>query len=149
MLPRVWLEAFVARAAGDGEGTRRAFARAREWAAANVAQHPDDPAALALLGLADAGLGHKEDALREGRRAVEILPVTADAVDGPPLVGTLALIRAWVGEPDAAMNDLAGLRNLPSGPDYGQLRYDPAWSVLRGRPDFQAMLGQMEPRMEP
>ena len=61
---------------------------------------------------------------------------------------TLALIRAWVGEPDAAVDGLVGLKNLPSGPDYGQLRYDPAWGVLRGRPDFQAMLGQMEPRMD-
>ena len=149
MVPRVWLEAFISRAAGDGERARTALAVARDTAAASVAQHPDDPAAMALLGLADAGLGHKEDALREGRRAVEMLPISTDAMDGPPLVGTLALICAWVGEPEAAMDHLSALKRMPGGPDHGQLRYDPAWSVLRERKDFQTMLTQLEPRMQP
>ncbi len=149
MTSTAWLKVFVARAAGDGERARQALAEARDNATASVAQHPDDPAALALLGLADAGLGHKEEALREGQRAVEMLPISADAMDGPPLVGLLALICAWVGEPDAAMKHLIFLKDKFGGPDYGQLRYDPVWSALRERQDFQAMLTEMEPRPQP
>ncbi len=149
MTPRVWLEIAIAQAKGDREPARNALAQARDLAAASVAQHPEDAAALALLGLADAGLGHKDDALREGRRAVEMRPVSADAMDGPAVLGTLALIDAWVDEPGAAMDLLTTLQSICGGPDYGQLRYDPMWSALRGRQDFQAMLAQMEPRLGP
>ena len=149
MTPRVWLEMFVARARGDAEGTRRLLTQARVAAAANVAQHPDDPAALSLLGLADAGLGNRDDALRAGRRAAELRPVASDAMEGPSLLGTLALIEAWAGEPDAAMGHLRVLQETPGGPDYGQLRFDPMWSDVRGRADFQAMLAKLEPAALP
>ena len=35
-----------------------------------------------MLGIIDAALGRKEEALREGRRAVELLPVEKDAIYG-------------------------------------------------------------------
>ncbi len=147
MTPRVWLEVFIARARGDAERTRTLLETARTAAAAKVAQHPDDAGALALLGLADAGLGRKEDALREGQRAAELRPVETDAMDGPAVLGTLALIHAWVGEPDAAMGLLTRLKFLPGGPDYGQLRFDPVWGPLRERGDFKSMLAGQEPRL--
>ncbi len=149
MTPRVWLEIAIALARGDRDLAQKGLAQARDLAAASVAQHPEDPAALALLGLADAGLGHKDDALREGRRAVEMRPVSTDAMDGPALLGTLALIDAWVDEPGAAMDLLITLQGIHGGPDYGQLRYDPAWNALRGRKDFQSMLVQMDPHFGP
>ena len=149
MMPRVWLEVFITRAAGDGERAHQALTTARELAAANVAAHPDDVIAHVLLGLADAGLGQKEEALREGRRAVEMRPANYDAMDAPGVLSALALISAWAGEPEAAMDGLTALKTMPGGPDYGQLRYDPMWNALRGRQDFQAMLGQLDPRLPP
>ena len=149
LTPRAWLEALVARAAGDGAGARAALTRARVEVAAAVLQRPDDAGALAQLGLIDAGLGRKDDALREGRRAVETLPVARDALEGPGVLAALALVCAWTDEPAEAMRHLAVLARTFGGPDYGQLRFDPAWASLRGRPDFQAMLAQLDPHLEP
>ena len=147
--PRAWLEALVARAAGDNARTQLALAQARAAVEPGVRARPDDPAALALLGQIDAGLGRKEDALHEGRRAVEMRPVSLDAVDGPVLEAALALICAWTDEPDEAMRHLLVLAKIPGGPEYGQLRFDPAWASLRGRPDYQTMLAQLDPHLGP
>ncbi len=149
MLPRSWVEALVARAAGDRDRAREAMRRAREGAELAVRQHPEDPFALALLGLIDAGLEHKEDALRAGRRAVEMRPVSADAMDGPGLEMALAMILAWTGEAEEAMHHLLILAKTAGGPEFGQLRYDPAWASLRNRADYQAMLAQLDPHLDP
>ena len=113
--PRAWLEALVARAAGDPDRARAALLQARGIADATVRQRPDDPAALALLGQIDAGLGRKEDALREGRAAVAMRPVSADAMDGPGLATALAMIHAWTGDTDAAMAALIGVGKNAGG----------------------------------
>ena len=149
LTPRAFLEALVARAAGDGDRARNAFQQARGMAETNLRQTPDDPDALALLGQIDAGLGRKEDALREGKRAVELRPVSADAMDGPGVLASLAMICAWTGETDAAMAHLAELEETPGGPDYGQLRFDPAWDTLKGCKGFTEMLARMDPRLAP
>ena len=149
LTPRGWLEGLVARAAGDVAGAQTAMQRARVGAELAVRQRPDDPAALALLGQIDAGLGRKVDALRTGRRAVQILPVSVDAINGPGLETTLALICAWTGELDEAMQHLLVLSKTPGGPDFGQLRNDPAWAPLRGRTDYQLMLARLDPHLEP
>ena len=149
MTPRAWLEALVARAAGDPDRARAALWQARGIADATVRQRPDDPGALALLGEIDAGLGRKEDALREGRAAVAMRPVSADAMDGPGLATALALIYAWTGEADAAMTALAALEKTPGGPDAGQLRFDPMWDPVRGKAGFAEMLARLDPHLAP
>ena len=146
--PRAWLEATVARARGDEARAQAAFLRARTVVAENVRQRPDDPAALALLGQIDAGLGRREDALREGRGAVAMRPVTVDAMDSPGLATALALICAWTGETAAAMDGLAALTKTPGGPDYGQLHSDPAWAPLRAQPEFMEMLAGLDPGLK-
>ena len=146
--PRAWLEALVARAAGDDAKARVAMLRARENAEMNACQRPEDPFALALLGQIDAGLGRKDDALRAGRQAVKTRPVWADAMDGPGLETALALICTWTGEADEAMQHLLTLANTPGGPDYGQLRNDPMWAPLRTRADYQGMLTRLDPHLE-
>ncbi len=146
MTPRAWLAALVARAEGEEQQAVEELTRARESVAFKVSRNATDAFALALLGLIDAGLGRKEAALREGQEAVKIRPVAMDACDGPALLGTLSLIYAWTNEPGSAMEYLVRLQDLPAGPDYGQLRFDPAWGILRGRQDFAAMLVQMEPK---
>ncbi len=70
-------------------------------------------------------------------------------MDGPGLEGSLAMICAWTGEGDAAMERLVALAKTPGGPDYGQLRFDPAWDVLRGRGDFKTMLVRLDPHLGP
>ena len=136
-------------AAGDANRTRAALLEARGIVAASVLQRPEDPAALALLGQIDAGLGRKDDALREGRRAVAMRPVAADAMDGPGLVAALAMIQAWTGETSAAVAALDGLAGTPGGPDYGQLRFDPAWDAVRAAPGFQAVLVRLDSHFAP
>jgi TolB-like protein/Tfp pilus assembly protein PilF len=102
-VPRSWCEGVVAQLRGDKAAARAAFTNARAEGAKLVAEQPNYAEALCVLGMADAALGNKEDAIRESRRAVELLPVTKDAIIGARLVQYLALIYAWTGEKDLAL----------------------------------------------
>ena len=88
----------------------------------------------------DAALGHKEDALREGRRAVELLPVEKDPVVGLSLLEHLAIIAAWVGDKDLAFEQLDRSIRLPSPLSYGGLKLFPWWDPLRGDPRFEKLV---------
>jgi hypothetical protein len=101
---------------------------------------------LCVLGMADAALGHKEDAIREGRGAVELLPVRRDAVIGPKLVEYLALIYAWTGEKDLALEQLAVAARVPGYLSYGQLRLHPYWDPPRGDPRFEKIVASLAPK---
>ena len=110
----------------------------RAEAAKIAAEQPNYAEALCVLGMADAALGNKEDAIREGRRAVELLPVTKDAIIGARLVHYLALIYAWTGEKDLALEQLSVAASLPNlFLSYGYLRLHPYWDPLRGDPRFE------------
>ena len=111
-----------------------------------MAAQRDDPLLIATLGIVDAGLARKEDALREGRRAVELRPIEDDAVDGATVISSLAMIYAWVGEVDSAIERLAFLAKTPGGPHYGQLKYDPAWDAVRSDPRFAAIVNDLQQR---
>src|SRR6266568_2923012 len=93
-----------------------------------------------MLALIHGALGRKEDALREGRRAVELLPISKDAYDGPILATNLAAIYAQVGERDLALEQLATLVEVPNGPTPGTLRVEPEWDPLRGDPRFDKIV---------
>ncbi len=80
---------------------------------------------MCALGLIDAGLGRKEEALREGRRAIELLPVEKDSMNGSGMIKYLAMIAAWVGDKDLALEQLAIAIRSPSGLSYGQLKLLP------------------------
>ena len=102
-----------------------------------------------MLGLIDAALGRKEEALREGRRAVELLPVKKDAINGMVMIKYLAMIAAWVGEKDLACEQLAiVVRSPTSGMDlsYGQLKLMPLWDPLRGDPCFEKIVASLAPK---
>ena len=99
-----------------------------------------------MLGMADAALGNKEDAIREGRHAVELLPVTKDAIIGPLLVKYLALIYAWTGEKDLAFEQLTIAAKLPCTLSYGELRLHPYWDPLRGDPRFEKIVASLAPK---
>jgi len=144
--PRTWCDGVVAQMRGDKAAARTAFTSARTEAAKLVAEQPSYAQALCMLGMADAALGHKEDAIREGRRAVELLPVTKDAVIGPLLVQNLALIYAWTGEKDLAFEHLAIAARIPGYLSYGQLRLHPYWDPLRGDPRFDKIVASLAPK---
>jgi hypothetical protein len=96
----------------------------------------------------DAALGRKEEALREGRRAVELMPIAKDSTDGPQLVYDMAWIYAWTGERDLAIDQLEKVSKIPSlyGPTYGMLRLDPVWDSLRGDPRFEKIVASLAPK---
>jgi serine/threonine-protein kinase len=144
--PRVWCEGVVAQMRGDKAAARAAFNSARIEAAKLVGEQPDYAEAHCVLGVVDAALGHKEDAIREGRRAVELLPVTKDAIIGPNLAEYLALIYAWTGEKDLAFEQLAGAARIPSSVSYGELRLHPYWDPLRGDPRFDKIVASLAPK---
>jgi serine/threonine-protein kinase len=144
--PRVWCEGLVAQMGADQAAARSAFISARNEAAKLVAEQPNYAEALCVLGMADAALGNKEDAIREGRRAVEVLPVTKDAIIGAQLAQNLALIYAWTGEKDLALQQLAVATNIPGYLSYGELRLHPRWDPLRGDPRFDKIVASLAPK---
>jgi serine/threonine-protein kinase len=85
-------------------------------------------------------LGKKEEAISEGKKAVELLPESEDAFDGPRATEALAEIYAWVGEPDEALRLLDHLLTVPSGLTVWSLKLDPVWDPLRQDPRFQALI---------
>jgi tetratricopeptide (TPR) repeat protein len=144
--PRAYWQGFVARLRGDTNAAHAAFAAAREDLAKVVAEQPDFPAALSLLGLIDAGLGRNQDAVREGLRACEILPVEKDGVDGSAFAVNLAQIYAWTGNKDLAIEQISVVERAPNYLTYGMLKLHPAWDDLRGDPRFEQIVASQAPR---
>ncbi len=138
--PRSFCEGLVARLAGDNEAAKNAFSEAREEMETVLKKQPDYAEAMSVLGMTDAALGRKEDAIREGRRAVELLPVTKDVMTGPELLRNLALIYAWTGEKELALDQIAAVLQGPGPITYGQLRLHPWWDVIREDPRFDKLV---------
>jgi tetratricopeptide (TPR) repeat protein len=136
-----WAEGQIARARGDKQKALAAFAAARKKLEAELGYIPkDDPIYLAEVAILDAGLGEKEDAIREARRAVDLLPIAKESLNGPRLVANLALVYAWTGERDRALEQLEIVATIPNGPTYGDLRFNPCWDSLRGDKRFDKIV---------
>lgn len=148
IVPASFYEALIARARGDDTKAREAFTLTRATIEAQLAEQRDNPLLIATIGLLDAGLGRKEEAVREGRRAVELRPIAQDADDGATVLTSLAMIYAWVGDTNAAIEQLTFLAKTPGGPAYGQLKYDPAWDPVRSDPRFAAMVNELQPTVK-
>lgn len=99
-----------------------------------------------MLGLIDAALGRKEEALREGKRAVDLLPVEKDALSGIAMIRYLAMIAAWAGDKDLACEQLANVTTRPASVSYGQLKLMPFWDPLRGDPRFEKIVASLAPK---
>jgi TolB-like protein/Tfp pilus assembly protein PilF/predicted Ser/Thr protein kinase len=141
-----FLEGLIARMTKDDAKARAAFTAARAEQEKQVQAHPDDAGALCVLGLIDAALGRKEEALEEGRRAIELLPVEKDTMNGGRIIVYLAMIAGWVGDKDLACEKLGAAIRYPTGPSYGQLRLLPTWDPLRGDPRFEKIVASLAPR---
>jgi tetratricopeptide (TPR) repeat protein len=142
IMPRSFCEGLVARARNDATAAETAFTAARVEMEKVVRERPDYAQALCVMGMSDAALGRKEDAIREGRRAVELLPVTKDMMAGAIVLSHLAIIYAWTGETDLALEQLATAIRFPSSNflSYGQLKLHPFWDPLRGDPRFEKLV---------
>ena len=139
---RSFMEGIIATMAKDDAGARAGFTAARAEQEKIVRAQPDYGPAICALGLMDAGLGRKDDALREGRRAVELLPVEKDASNGAAMIKYLAMIAAWVGDNDLACEQLAAAIRIPGSLSYGQLKLMPFWEPLRGHARFEQLVEQ-------
>jgi serine/threonine protein kinase len=144
--PGGWCEGQLARWRGDESAAQAAFNSARNELSQTVQNQPDYAAGLCALGVIDAVLGNKEDAIREGERAVELTPVSKNAIEGATLIRYLAVIYAWTGEKDRAIQRLAETTYLPgSHISYGYLQLHPLWDPLRSDPRFQAIVRSLAP----
>ena len=139
-MPRSFCEGIAARARGDATAGESAFASARGEMAKLVDEQPEYAEALSVLGMSDAALGRKEEALRESRRAAELFPVTKDAVTGGEILRNLAVTYAWTGEKDLALKQLEEVVRIYSPISYGQLRLHPWWDPLRDDPRFEKLV---------
>ena len=138
--PKASLEGTLYLYLDDKVNAHSAFERARIIAERLVRESPDDAARHGQLGLILAGLGQKDAAIAEGKRAVELLPESQDAFDGPEVTAELAQIYAWTGEHDQAFGLLDHLLVVPNGITVPGLKLDPIWDPLRKDPRFQALI---------
>jgi len=144
--PDSWWRGLVARLRGNEPAARAEFASARRELEQIVRAQPDYAAALCAIGVVDAALGNKEDAIRESQRAIELIPVSKNAIDGARMIQYLAVVYAWTGDKDRAMERLTEAAKLPgSHVTYGYLRLHPVWDPLRGDPRFEAIVASLAP----
>jgi Serine/threonine protein kinase len=145
-LIRPFLQGVIARMMNDNEQASAAFESARAEQEKTVEAQPNYGPPLCVLGLIDAALGRKEEALREGRRAVELLPMEKDAINGPLMTEYLAMIAAWVGDKDLACEQLRAAIRFPSSLSYGRLKLLPFWDPLRGDARFEKIVASLAPK---
>ncbi len=136
----------VARMEGDVAAARTAFTAARKGQEAHLRAHPHSVPWLAGLGIVDAALGRKEEALREGRRAIQLAAAPKNAINEAIALRDFALICAWIGEHDLAIKQLEDVVKRPWGPTYGSLRLDPLWDPLRDDPRFEKIALSLAPK---
>jgi eukaryotic-like serine/threonine-protein kinase len=137
-----WAYGQVARARGDKETAVAFFATARKKMEAKIADNPNDASYLADLAIVDAGLGRKEEAIREAQQSVNLMPIANDSLNGPTWIANLALVYAWTGERDRALEQLEKIATVPGEgiPTYGDLLLNPCWDSLRGDKRFDKIV---------
>jgi TolB-like protein/Tfp pilus assembly protein PilF len=142
--PLSFCKGLAAHVKGDESAARTAFLQARSEVNKTVNKQPNYGPGYSVLGLIDAALGRKEDALREGRHAIELLPITKDSIDGAELVKYLAVIYAWCGEKNLAIEQIDATLRIPSTLSYGNLKLHPYWDPLRGDLRFERIVTDLE-----
>lgn len=142
---REYILGWIERSAGNEAAAREAFAKARISQQAYVDRSPDNPHVLMMAAITDAALGRKEDALREGKQAVAMLPISQDALAGARLAADLAQVYVLVGEPELALKQLESLQYVPRALTYGDLAKSSTWDALRSEPRFKNLLAGLGP----
>jgi TolB-like protein len=137
----------IARLQGEPAGASPGFAEVREQMNQKIQKSPENAAPLlSQLAVVDALLDNKEAAVSEAKHAVEMLPISKDALHGPGILINLAVVYAWTNELDVAFATLDSLTKTPRGIYYGQLKLDPIWDPLRKDPRFDKLLAELVPR---
>ncbi len=139
-VPRALLLGFIYRFMNQPARAETCFQQASQLLERALRENPNDASRHALLGQAYAGLGRKEEALREGQRAVELLPESKDASDGPAMTLALAKTEILLGDTDAALVLLKRSLATPGGVNIHHLELDPTWDSLRANSRFQEIL---------
>jgi serine/threonine protein kinase len=142
---RDYIAGWIERCSGNEATARDAYTKARPLQEAYVVKWPDDPNPLMVLAITDAGIGRKDDAIREAQEAVTRQPLDQNAVEGPLLAGDLAQVYLWVGEREEALKQLEALEQVPRALTYGYLAKVPTWDALRWEPRFQKLLSALGP----
>jgi serine/threonine-protein kinase len=152
-LPKSYLQGCIDLLHNDTARAQIDFEAARPALEKTVADSPQDPTRHAQLGLLYAFMGRKDDALREGRRAVELKPIARDVIEGAVAQDFQALIFARTGETDRAISEIERLLTTPFAVDYADegitlsdLRTRWEWDPLRSDPRFQKILAGPEPK---
>ena len=149
--PKAWFEGLAARMRGDERGAQAAFTVAKTDVEVMLQGGSSDASTIGLLAMIDAALGRKEDAVREGRQALDLVLSKKAGTLAPAIACELAVVYAWTGQPDLACDVLeewikrpASL--IPPGQlTYGDLQLNPVWDSLRGYPRFEALVSQLAP----
>jgi TolB-like protein len=140
-----WLRSLT----GDMDGARTAYLEAKARLTIREQQQPHNYGAVGTLALCEAGLGNKEAALRDGERAMSLMPASEDPMFGPKSEETLAAVEAQVGEAERAIVRIERLLVTPYGAfplTQASLRLDPIWDPLRQHPRFKAIVEGPEPK---
>ena len=145
-VPRVRYAILIARSQGESPDALSRFVGLREELGRKVAATPLDADLLSDLAVIDALLNRKQAAIAEAKQAAEIVPISRDAVEGPPLLVNLAMVYAWCNEPDLAFAQLDTLAKTPRGIYAGSLMLDPVWDPLRKDPRFEKLLAELAPK---
>jgi len=146
IFPRAYCEGVADSVRGDSSSARDAFTRARTEQERIVRDQPDFAAAVCVLGVIDAALGRKDEAIAEGRRATELLPVTKEPINGANIMKYLGVIYALCGEKDLAIEQIRTTLEHPGDLSYGLLKLHPYWDSLRGDPRFEKIVASLAPK---
>jgi tetratricopeptide (TPR) repeat protein len=138
-LGRAFWVGVVARLKGDAAAAQAAFTAARLQQEENARAKPNDGSVLCGLATIDGELGRKEEALHEGRRAIELVQ---DPLGRSDVTTYFALMCARIGERDLAIKQLDIVAGKPNGPPYGWLRLSPLWDPIRGDPRFEKIVAR-------
>jgi TolB-like protein/tetratricopeptide (TPR) repeat protein len=142
--PKAFFTAFLELSLGESERARKGFEAALRLLETEARATPEDARYHSSLGIVYAGLGRREEAVREGLRGVELLPVSKDSVYGLEHVIDLAHIYTLVGDSEKSVAQLEFLLSRPGWISVPWLRMDPRWRPLRGNPSFEALLAKYE-----
>ena len=136
----------LARMLKDQNKARSAFSAIRPEQEKTVQAQPDYGPPVCILALIDAGLGRKEEAEREIRHAVDLVPMEKDSLNGADMIQYSAIVAAWVGEKDVALQNLVKAAQLPGFVTYGRLKLLAWWDPLRGDPRFEKIVNSLAPK---
>jgi TolB-like protein/DNA-binding winged helix-turn-helix (wHTH) protein/Tfp pilus assembly protein PilF len=120
---------------GDADGAKAAYATARDKLRVLAREQPENPGVFGMLGLAEAGVGERENALRNAQHATTLLPVATDALDGPAYVAIEAEVRLRTGDEDGAIKLLRDVLAMPAGRILSapRIERDPRFASVRDR----------------